>query len=55
MSWIIGVLLVVAGAIVGFFVARYWLAEHSEEAELSQQVTQTKQQLADYRQEVAEH
>lgn len=55
MSWIIGVLLVIAGAIFGFFIARYWLAEHSDEAELSQQVTQTKQQLADYRQEVAEH
>lgn len=55
MSWIVGILLVIAGAIVGFFVARYWLTEHSDEAELSQQVTQTKQQLADYRQEVAEH
>ncbi|RWU11154.1 DUF1043 family protein [Pseudidiomarina gelatinasegens] len=55
MSWIIGILLVVAGAIVGFFAARYWLAEHSDEAELNDQVTQTKQQLADYRQEVAEH
>src|SRR5690554_2824304 len=55
MSWIIGILLVVAGGIVGYFVARYWLLEHSDEAELTEQVTQTKQQLADYRQEVGEH
>lgn len=55
MSWIIGILLVAVGAIIGFFVARYWLSNHSDEAELTEQVTQTKQQLADYRQEVADH
>lgn len=55
MSWIVGFLLVLAGTVVGFFLARYWLSEHSDEAELNQQVTQTKQQLADYRREVAEH
>jgi len=55
MSWIIGILLVAAGAIVGFFMARYWLSGHSDEAQLTEQVSETKQQLADYRQEVAEH
>ncbi len=25
MSWIIGVLLVIVGAIIGFFVAKFWL------------------------------
>lgn len=55
MSWIIGILLVGAGAVIGFFVARYWFHEHSEQALLTDQVAQTKQQLADYQREVAEH
>lgn len=55
MSWIIGILLVAVGAVIGFFVARYWLHEHSEEARLSEEVTQSKQQFAAYQQEVAEH
>lgn len=55
MSWIIGILLVAVGAVIGFFVARYWLHEHSEEARLSEEVTHSKQQFAAYQQEVAEH
>ncbi|WP_127347614.1 YhcB family protein [Pseudidiomarina mangrovi] len=55
MSWIIGILLVAVGAVVGFFVARYWFHEHSEQARLSEEVNQSKQQLADYQREVAEH
>ncbi|MBG23626.1 MAG: hypothetical protein CMF22_09250 [Idiomarinaceae bacterium] len=55
MSAIIGILLVLAGAVVGFFVARYWLKEHSDEARLNEQVQQSREQLAAYQQEVAEH
>ncbi len=55
MSWIIGILLVAVGAIVGFFVAKYWLGNHTDQAQLTEEVTQTKQQLQDYRGEVAEH
>ena len=55
MNALIGILLVLAGAIVGFFVARYWLKEHSDEARLNQEVQQSREQLAHYQQEVAEH
>lgn len=55
MNAIIGILLVLAGAVVGFFVARYWLKEHSDEARLNEQVQQSREQLAAYQQEVAEH
>lgn len=54
MSWIIGVLLVVAGAILGFFVAKYWLAGGTS-GDLESQVEQSQKQLADYQREVAEH
>ncbi|RUO62462.1 YhcB family protein [Pseudidiomarina insulisalsae] len=55
MNAIIGILLVLAGAVVGFFVARYWLKEHSDEARLNAEVQQSREQLASYQQEVAEH
>jgi len=55
MSWIIGVLLVAVGMIIGFFVARYWLQEHSDQARLNEEVTASKQQLANYQREVSEH
>lgn len=55
MNAIIGILLVLAGAVVGFFIARYWLKEHSDEARLNEQVQQSREQLAAYQQEVAEH
>ncbi|RUO78555.1 YhcB family protein [Pseudidiomarina taiwanensis] len=55
MSWIVGILLVIVGAVIGFFVALYWRNEHSEEARLSEEVNQSKQQLQAYQQEVAEH
>ncbi|MGM0525317.1 MAG: YhcB family protein [Pseudomonadota bacterium] len=54
MSWIIGVLLVIVGAIIGFFVARFWLSSGSS-GELENQVEQSQKQLADYQREVAEH
>lgn len=55
MSWIIGILLVLVGAVIGFFVASYWRQEHSDEARLNEEISQSKQQLASYQQEVAEH
>ncbi|CAB0150529.1 hypothetical protein PSI9734_00968 [Pseudidiomarina piscicola] len=55
MDAIIGILLVLAGAVFGFFVARYWLKEHSDEARLNEEVKQSREQLAAYQQEVGEH
>lgn len=54
MSWIIGILLVLVGAIIGFFVARYWFAAKPS-GDLESQVEQSQKQLADYQREVAEH
>lgn len=54
MSWIIGILLVVAGAIIGFFVARY-MQSGGHSGDLEQQVKQSQQHLSDYQREVAEH
>lgn len=54
MSWIIGVLLVIVGAILGFFVAKFWLKNGSS-GDLESQVEQSQKQLADYQREVAEH
>ncbi|MAK72196.1 YhcB family protein [Idiomarina sp.] len=54
MSWIIGVLLVIAGAILGFFVAKFWLSGGTS-GDLESQVEQSQKQLADYKREVAEH
>lgn len=54
MSWIIGVLLVIVGAIIGFFVAKFWLSNRSS-GNLESQVEQSQKQLADYQREVAEH
>ena len=55
MSWIVGSLLVVAGMVLGFFLARYWLQNHSDSSRLNDEVTQSKEQLAQYQREVAEH
>ncbi|MGM0480830.1 MAG: YhcB family protein [Pseudomonadota bacterium] len=54
MSWIIGALLVLVGAIIGFFLARFWLSSGSS-GELENQVEQSQKQLANYQREVAEH
>ncbi|MGM0907082.1 MAG: YhcB family protein [Pseudomonadota bacterium] len=54
MSWIIGVLLVIAGAIIGFFAARYSQSK-GQSGDLEEQVQQSQQRLTDYQREVAEH
>ncbi|RUO26642.1 DUF1043 domain-containing protein [Aliidiomarina minuta] len=55
MDWLIGLLLVIVGGIIGFFAARYWFANHSESAQLTAQVESSKQQLDAYRKDVVEH
>lgn len=54
MSWIIGVLLVVAGAVIGFFIARYTQSS-GQSGNLEAQVQKSQQQLGEYQREVAEH
>lgn len=55
MDWLIGLLLVLAGGVIGFFAARYWLANHSDSAQLTAQVESSREQLAAYRKDVVEH
>ena len=54
MSWIIGILLVIAGAIIGFFIARY-TQTNGQSGNLEEQVAKSQQQLSEYQREVAEH
>ncbi|MCK7459003.1 YhcB family protein [Idiomarina aminovorans] len=54
MSWIIGILLVIAGAIIGFFAARYSQSK-GQSGDLEEQVEQSQQRLTDYQREVSEH
>ena len=54
MDWLIGILLVAVGAVIGFFVARYWFGLRSG-GDLEEQVEKSQKQLADYHREVAEH
>ncbi|OIM99293.1 hypothetical protein BFR57_01590 [Idiomarina sp. MD25a] len=54
MDWLIGILLVAVGAVIGFFVARYWFGLRSG-GDLEEQVEKSQKQLADYQREVAEH
>ncbi|RUO80104.1 DUF1043 domain-containing protein [Idiomarina tyrosinivorans] len=55
MSWIIGILLVLVGAIIGFFCARFWRDESQPANELEEKIQQSQQQLVNYQREVSEH
>lgn len=55
MDWLVGLLLVIVGGVIGFFAARYWFANHSESAQLTAQVESSKQQLNAYKKDVVEH
>lgn len=55
MDWLVGLLLVIVGGIIGFFAARYYFTKYSDSAKLEAQVTQSREQLAAYRKDVVEH
>ncbi|MCO4321440.1 YhcB family protein [Aliidiomarina quisquiliarum] len=55
MGWLIGILLVIAGAIIGFFASRFWLGKGGHSASLAAQLEDTKQQFDAYRRDVSEH
>ncbi|RUO33463.1 YhcB family protein [Aliidiomarina sanyensis] len=54
MDWLIGLLLLVAGVVIGFFAARYWFLNSGEAAELQEQVANVQQQFEAYRKDVSE-
>lgn len=55
MDWLISLLLVIVGAVIGFFAARYYLSNHSDSARLQAQVEASREQLAAYQKDVVEH
>ncbi|RUO23502.1 DUF1043 domain-containing protein [Aliidiomarina iranensis] len=54
MDWLIGILLLIAGAIIGFFLARLYLAKTGDAAELKMQIENSQQQFEAYRKDVVE-
>lgn len=55
MDWLLGILLLIAGAIIGFFVARFYLSQTGESAQLKSEIEATRQQFEAYRKDVVEH
>ena len=55
MDWLVGLLLVVVGGVIGFFAARYYFANYSDSAKLEAQVQEGRDHLAAYRKDVVEH
>ena len=55
MDWLVGLLLVIVGGILGFFGARYYFTKYSDPAKLEAQVQESREQLAAYRKDVVEH
>lgn len=55
MGWLIGLLLVGVGVVIGFFASRFGFAQPNNTANLMVQLEDTKQQFDAYRRDVAEH
>lgn len=55
MDWLVGLLLVIVGGILGFFGARYYFTKYSDPAKLEAQVQESREQMAAYRKDVVEH
>ncbi|EGN74864.1 hypothetical protein A28LD_1881 [Idiomarina sp. A28L] len=54
MDWLIGILLLIAGVIIGFFAARFYLSQTGDTAELKSQIESSQQQFEAYRKDVVE-
>lgn len=54
MDWLIGLLLLVAGGVIGFFAARYWFLNSGEAADLQEQVAHVQSQFDAYRKDATE-
>lgn len=55
MGWFVGLSLVIVGAVIGFFGARFYFSKYSDSAQLQAQVDTSREQLAAYRKDVVEH
>ncbi|MCH8501263.1 MAG: YhcB family protein [Aliidiomarina sp.] len=54
MDWLLGILLLIAGAIIGFFIARFYLSQTGESAQLKAEVDATREHFTAYRKDVVE-
>lgn len=55
MGWLIGILLVIIGGVIGFFLSRYAFPGSRNSSALSSELADTKQQFDAYRRDVADH
>ncbi|RUO37565.1 DUF1043 domain-containing protein [Aliidiomarina shirensis] len=54
MDWLIGILLLIAGVIIGFFAARFYASKTGDTADLKSQIENSQQQFEAYRKDVVE-
>lgn len=54
MEWLMGILLIIAGAAIGFFAARFYIERTGASAALAKQAEEHKQQFDAYRRDVSE-
>ncbi len=55
MGWLVGILLVIVGGVIGFFASRFWLGKTGPSANVTAQLEDTKQQFDAYRRDVSDH
>lgn len=55
MGWLVSILLVIVGGVIGFFASRFWLAQGGHSSSLVTQLEDTKQQFDAYRRDVSDH
>lgn len=55
MGWLVGILLVIVGGVIGFFASRFWRGKSGSSADLVAQLEDTQQQFDAYRRDVADH
>lgn len=55
MGWLVGIILVGLGAVIGYFAARYWIMQHSDQADLHAQLEESKHQFEAYKRDVVDH
>lgn len=55
MGWLVSILLVIVGGVIGFFASRFGLGQRGNSTDLVTQLEDTKQQFDAYRRDVADH
>lgn len=55
MDWVIGILLVIIGSLIGFFIGRAWQAKQLTSTQVANELEDTHQQFNAYRRDVIEY